>query len=455
MKIKVERTLDAIAVFAILTILGLAMFSNSVSAQSYSYNEKDAKHGITKLSENSNSDDSDENETESDKENDDASGKYGDEDSENDSDEEDRAPSSSKGGSSWQYNSLVSVSISPEKQVSSEGEATYKVIVKDLHDSAEKRLYNYEVKFSGSEQLSGTLGENSITLSAGEEKTIALSVKAERKGTYVFKVELFDGQSEDYTFNEVGSAKGLFIYGGEDEEQSPSAYFEGEGFAVNGEQGFLVDLNILNKDLALVNQDGTVITGKIYFRNEPHKIEGTLQDSAISFRIYSPNGKDQIGNFDGTIKKYEDFLLLQGDLILGSDALEVFELTAASKLKRIFSEIKPTETSSGEQEYTQSTSINEIIAIQKSERAISEVQSDKAEETTEFYVKPTEIKEKKYLWVIPSGKQILVVEVYDENGKVVEKNIEEFGSTEVEDYQISVGSLENENSIEISVEQTA
>lgn len=469
MNTKTVKAIDAIAVFAILAILGLATFASASSLQSSEkYQTRDTKYEVTKLAGSSDSEDSDRNETESPEENRTTSsgssgGGYGGVNSRNEletSDSEGYVPRSTQSGGSWSYNSLVSVSVNPEKQSSKDGKGSYEVTIKDMHKMPDCvndevapcsiAMYSYKLYFESKygtdgekkKILEGELEETEIELAPGEEKIVPLYVQTEFKGTHFFSITAEGSDTKN-------TARGLFIYDGEEEYPSPASYFEGEGFAINENQGFLVELNILNKD-------GT-ITGKANFENEPHKLSGTIKDNVITFKISSPNG-EQTGNFEGTVTKYNDFLLLQGDLVLGTDALEVWKLTATSKLKRVFVEIEPTETSSGKVEEFQSTSINEIIAVQPQatgQGSISEVQSDKVEGTTEFYVKPTEIKEKKYFWIIPSGKQVLVVDVYGKDGQVTKKEIQEYGSTKVNDYSISVGSLENENSIQVSVKQAA
>lgn len=84
--------------------------------------------------------------------------------------------------------SEVSITLNPAKQSSSDGLGVYKVIVQDLHGKGSG--YIYKISFV-SKTADGSFffkKTETVTLDAGESKTILLSVKTEKKGFNTFKV---------------------------------------------------------------------------------------------------------------------------------------------------------------------------------------------------------------------------------------------------------------------------
>ncbi|MBU1103431.1 MAG: hypothetical protein KJ600_02655, partial [Nanoarchaeota archaeon] len=69
---------------------------------------------------------------------------------------------------------------------------------------------------------------------------------------------------------------------------------------------------------------------------------------------------------------------------------------------------------------------------------------------------PKKIERKKVFGFIPNpwGEKIVRFQVTEGN-EVQEKTIEAFGKKKIGNYEISVGSLENEEAIEVTVRQTA
>ena len=68
----------------------------------------------------------------------------------------------------------------------------------------------------------------------------------------------------------------------------------------------------------------------------------------------------------------------------------------------------------------------------------------------ETYIKPLKVRNTYFLWIFPTGK-VLDLEIFH-GDKIIKKSINEKGSLKVDDLNIKVGSLEDSENIEISVE---
>ena len=341
-----------------------------------------------------------------------------------------------------QPNKYFSISLTPEAQKSIDGTAVYKVILTDNRqpktcqdyygnpcfdeiNETDEKLYN--LYFKPETRMVGELETTTVSLNPGETKSIALNIKEASEGTNIFivGVENADDPSSDQY------VKGLLVVGERDNNPPEQAtnVFNGEGFAINDKEsdGYLVDLHFLDQD--------NRIKGKIRFDQKEFYIDGTIDQEKIQFSIFTENNKNREGHFSGEIKSFNNFLLLEGDLYI---AEEKFTLTAFSKEKRIFRAIQPTR-----ERMTEQTQLDEVFTI---------TDETKPSEERETYVRPTEIRKSKIFGFIPNpfGKKVLEVEVI-ENGIVTKTQVKEFEKTDVGNYEVEVGSLQDETNIEVSI----
>ena len=333
----------------------------------------------------------------------------------------------------------VKVYLSPEKQKSVDGPASYEVTITNAYP------YSLTLKLGlRSEQgLKAQFSESEITLSQGEKKSVKLSLQAPDKGTYVFQVVASSERQEE------AYANGLLIVGETPEYSQVEQYFNGEGFAIDETTGFLVRMH-LKKDDSNLNKVKGAITGKFTARNQPYKVQGIVFETAlgenkISATLFTPNEEER-GHIEGTLKNYGEFALFQGTLVLdGND----YQLTLTSKQNAfVETEIsKDSKTSSSQIETT--TEIDKVISVKKRP---SETKEGKIVAESKIYILPTEITDDKFLGIIPTGKKSVVVEII-EGEQVVKKKIKEYGNTKVGDYEISVGSLQDKESIQVGIKK--
>ncbi|MFH1289844.1 MAG: hypothetical protein ABIH92_00375 [Nanoarchaeota archaeon] len=348
----------------------------------------------------------------------------------------------------------LKLDIDPEKQYSESGLARYKVTVKDLHKPttslcpegricasntvARDHEYKYELYFESKQEVSGKFetGET-LYLQPGEEKTVTLVVEAEEDGSYVFVVTARNTEHKE-------NRKGLLVMGDYEPPTPTLSFFEGEGFAINedGSEGKLTQLHVLK------NEDE--IRGKIKFDKTTYALKGTVFNEDFYFSLYETNDGGftvSVGEFHGEIKNFDDFFLLEGELTFETAPYygNVWTLTAFAKAKKVF--IETTETS--DSPVVETISSEDVVAIRK----IQTANADK-EIAEEIYVLPKKIERKRILGIIPNpwGEKVLRVEVVEED-KVREKVIEAFGKEKIGSVEVEIGSLDNEEAIEMSVTQ--
>src|SRR3989344_991562 len=371
----------------------------------------------------------------------------------------------------------VRVYLNPVRQVSDTGKGSYEVTVKDFHKTcvptdnsvcpAFSPRYEYKLQFESGAGVGGTFETETIVLGPEEKKSVKLVVEADKKGSHTFVVIV--GSKEEHIDDAV---KGVLVYGGYI-DQEPAAYFIGDGFAVNndGIHGKLVKLRILNQKEGL--------KGTIHFGNKPYRIEGALSDTessviegtatvrGIEFTIYSKNSDEKVGSFTGNVKKFDNFLLLEGGLTMVDicDKTDYYcadvvtsnkwTLTAISKRKDFISVVKV----GSEGETSEETiGVDETVTITENS-AESEVSSEDADSVietndNEVHIRAVKVKSEKFLWIFSTGKKMVEVEVI-KGDKVVKNTIKEESTKRIEGYDVNVGSLEDEDNIEITVEKSS
>lgn len=394
------------------------------------------------------------------------------------------------------------VRISPQKQFTSEGNASYEVTIKDFHtdgevcttvpDSAnnstnnstnssdtnstgtvvcEAVSYTYSLEFEAKTGgVSGVFETSEITLEAGASETVVLNVEAQDVGVHKFKVISVGNDSE-------AKAKGvLFFIKEADHIFEDTSFFIGKGFMTSEDEssGFLVDLKILNKNGILSGKakigktnyklDGKILpsnAGNDTSNNETQNNSTLVNESElinnsrvveIEFDLISPRTKEVVGSFSGDVKTFTSFLLLRGFL----EDFESFEgvtwkITATSRHEKSIREIYLDEDdglqgiSKQKKKFRENVKLKEIFFIKY---------TDDSGEESEAYLRPIEIGKKKLFRIIPNpfGEESLLFEVV-KGEKAVKKYISEFDEEVIEGYRISAGSLEDEESIELEIEE--
>ena len=354
------------------------------------------------------------------------------------------------GSSQNEQSSLIELKLSPNVQQADEnGVAIYRISITDKHDQvlteSEDSTYEYTLTgMSGNDnvvQFSFEWG-STVTLEAGE--TIIKEFKAEvsEEGTHkiVIRVET-EGTS--------AMTSGVIIFGTGNQGSlhvnpigipgtpiNNAPLFQGQGFALSEDesQGYRIDL-------ALLKADANEITGKMTIGNSVFKIRGTFDeqvggsDANIEFEFMSIENGETAGRFLGTIEKFGEFAILRGTLrnYKGKD----WDLTVMSHSRRVIpmQMIGPTVNS-------QQTSIEDVLEISSENENLEE---------NNFFAKPIKIHERKFLGFIPTGKKDIELEIVQGND-TFKKKIHENGNVFIKGYKISIGSLVDEENIEISIE---
>jgi len=346
------------------------------------------------------------------------------------------------------------IEISPEKQYAERGISEYKITLylplekKCLGDyecenySAQK----YSLKFASEQNsLYGKFETNTISLLPGEKKTTYLQVRAEKEGTYIFKVYAT-------TTNYEISAKGLLFYDEKQTISSPaiqtqisSTFLNSEGFAINSDksEGVLTNVYLLDNEKE--------IRGKIIFNEKTYAIKGDYNPPKLEFDIFNTEENkfyNPLGKFAGDVKKFEEFTILEGTLNFWDKKFpnDKWALTLMNKQNRAFE--NKIVLAQSNTTITKKITKEEIVTIKQK----NQPEVDKISEMKEVYIVPEKIERKKILGIIPNpwGEKYLKVKLVEED-KTTEKTVKEFSTAIVGDYKIGVGSLENEEAIEISI----
>jgi len=359
------------------------------------------------------------------------------------------------------YDKDVRVYLSPKKQIAHRGEpVTYKVVIKDNHPKIDCRTvdlapgavcplqYEYKLDFDSRIGVKGELEQEKITLSAGERKVILLTVSSKKAGANKFIVRV---EGED-----TGAKTKGILFVPRKPKPMEATFFIGSGYAVNKDEtkGILIDLSILKIDNNLKGKismfgDSFILKGKT---RQP--IEGT--ESYVEFEYTNPQGI-HYGRFSGTVRKFSSFLLLKGDLTFKD---ETYKLTTISK-NRIY--IRKVSFDKKDMRKKTIVRLKDTIVLTHGKRkhlerpiaiegSVLEV-SDEAEELEEeTYINPLKIRRKRFLGLFPYGKKILYLEVI-KGDKVIKKTIRAKERKRFDGLDIRVGSLEDKNNIELTIEE--
>jgi len=114
-----------------------------------------------------------------------------------------------------------------------------------------------------------------------------------------------------------------------DEPINPKLLFDGEGFLLNADETDGAHFNLYLKN------DGSKIYGEMTIDSESLNIKGNIYGDKIFFDIYNENGKIE-ASFNGVIKSYYNFELLEGTVTENNKNSDKYTLTAFSEKKPIF-----------------------------------------------------------------------------------------------------------------------
>lgn len=359
--------------------------------------------------------------------------------------------------------SVYRLEIDPEKQLTEDGQAAYKITFTDQHAkktcvpienvtcTAIFKQYKYKVEFDAREGVSGKFDKEEFTLEAGESIVLQLDVKTEKRGASVFAVFVKDESG----VVAVGKASIIF-----DKDIKPvpedTSFFVGKGFVLNKDKkiGALVDFTILSKENTLsgkakIGDRVFKIDGKVSGTNS--SINSSSSASTLYFDLVSIKTGEISGKFEGTVTQYVGFKLIEGK-ITGFEGQE-WELTAFAKKRLYVREIEVESEESTEVEVDETVSVysgqDEAALV-----AVASEQSDiSAFSDTEVYIKPVKIEEKKILWIFPTTKKQIEIEVV-RGEKISRERIDEDSEEVIGGYKISVGTV-TESSAEIKVDKVS
>src|SRR3990167_9512682 len=338
----------------------------------------------------------------------------------------------------------IKLDLQPEKQYTENGTSEY---VLTVYRPFETPCYNniectsvypaqeYElVLVSEQGRLGGEFkGSNLVSVSSGEKKSLALKITAKEKGTYVFKV-----------------------YAKEPQEPQPASesysYLKGEGFATNEDksEGVLVAMHLLGDD--------EETRGKMTFNKDSYALKGEVSDSGtqINLSIFNPEDPgfgQSVGEFNGEIRRFNNFMVLHGGLVFKNNDYpnQYWALTITGKQNSVFeNEIVVAQPDTP---VTKTINKEEVVTIRQGRPKESEILSES--ESKETYIVPEKIERKKLLGIFPNpwGDKLLKVKLVD-GDTITEKTVKEFSTTTVGNYDVTIGSLENEDAIDVSVTKT-
>src|SRR3989344_1724082 len=354
----------------------------------------------------------------------------------------------------------IKLDLQPEKQYTENGTSEY---VLTVYRPFETPCYNniectsvypaqeYElVLVSEQGRLGGEFkGSNLVSVSSGEKKSLALKITAKEKGTYVFKVY---AKAPNYE----KSVRGLLVYGKEPQEPQPASesysYLKGEGFATNEDksEGVLVAMHLLGDD--------EETRGKMTFNKDSYALKGEVSDSGtqINLSIFNPEDPgfgQSVGEFNGEIRRFNNFMVLHGGLVFKNNDYpnQYWALTITGKQNSVFeNEIVVAQP---DIPVTKTINKKEVVTIRQGRPKESEILSES--EAKETYIVPEKIERKKLLGIFPNpwGDKLLKVKLVD-GDTITEKTVKEFSTTTVGNYDVTIGSLENEDAIDVSVTKT-
>ncbi len=336
---------------------------------------------------------------------------------------------------------FLSVEILPSVKIAEmndarEGIAFYKIVVTDNHEASSVSVqdtFKYVLNFeSSSKNVVGRFIESdTIELGRTESKTVELEVSTKELGISGFVVRV---QGEDVGSHSKGRV--LFVKRLIKPTLSDRALFNGKGMAIQGDHKESVYLK-------LVSESDNKLFGKIRIGDEDFKIEGFVEGEKMKFEVFdivslsASAAEFKVASFEGTFEGYERSILIKGQLI-GFEG-EDWDLTLMPK--------------------TIGKITNAELGVRKKysvdfQDSISVLDKASTDANDKVYFNLIKVKQKKFLWIFPSKKKLIELEVIRGN-KVFTKRITENSKQRIEGYSVSVGNLSDEDNIEFNIEDLA
>lgn len=355
----------------------------------------------------------------------------------------------------------IKLDLQPEKQYTESGESEYTLSLyrsletpcnSETECSALYAAQNYELSFVSEQgSLTGEFKlENPISLKPGEKKSVPLVITAKEKGTYVFKVY---AKASDYETN----IRGLLVYGKDPQNNqqiiTSSPYLNSEGFAMNEDQSEGISIS-----LYLVGGNGEV-RGKLVFGEDSYAVKGKVSDTIdqIDLDLYNTEdgGFDKpLGELSGEIKKFQNFLMVQGGLDLSSNSYpdRYWTVSLTSKQNSIFQ--NKIIVAEPDVPVTKTINKEEVVTIRQGPPRNSTESEN--ETNKEAYILTEKIEKTKILGLIPNpwGDKLLKVKLVD-GDQITEKTLKEFSTSQIGNFEVGIGSLDNEDAIEVSITKTS
>ena len=198
--------------------------------------------------------------------------------------------------------------------------------------------------------------------------------------------------------------------------------------------------------------------GKMTFNKDSYALKGEVSDSGtqINLSIFNPEDPgfgQSVGEFNGEIRRFNNFMVLHGGLVFKNNDYpnQYWALTITGKQNSVFeNEIVVAQPDTP---VTKTINKEEVVTIRQGRPKESEILSES--ESKETYIVPEKIERKKLLGIFPNpwGDKLLKVKLVD-GDTITEKTVKEFSTTTVGNYDVTIGSLENEDAIDVSVTKT-
>jgi hypothetical protein len=321
------------------------------------------------------------------------------------------------------------------------GVASYKIMITDNHIASSvsaQDTFKYVLSFeSPNEGVVGKFIESdTIELGRMESGTFELEVSTKDLGVSGFVVKV---QGEDTTAHSKGKIifskrlKPIFLT---HNNGSGVAIFNGKGIASQED-------NQQSVYLKLLREKDNDLFGKIRIDEKDFRVSGKVVGDKVSFDLFnirstSASATDsKVASFEGIKEKYEGSILIKGQLV-GFEG-EDWDLALMPKnIGKI---------------------TNAELGVKKKYSAefqdsISVLDKTSADADEKVYFNLVKVKPKKFLWIFPTKKKLIELEVIRGND-VFTKKITENSEEIIEGYSVSVGDLSDEDNIEFNIEDSA
>lgn len=234
-------------------------------------------------------------------------------------------------------------------------------------------------------------------------------------------------------------------------------FVTGNGFVItpDSSEGYATNLVLIR--IPTAKRPFSEIGGKIMLKQTNYRIAGTETNGQVDFEVFTTNKNTPTGQFSGTLKRYGDFSLLTGKLTMSD---KVFDMTIFSQnIGAQTRAISPNARTVA----IENVKPQQTIAIGASPENGPTPNADGANVKTtasipaQIYITPTQIiARSRFLGVaIPFTTDKVKLQVVDKDGNTNEETVSENSNTNIDGYNVAIGSLANPDNIEISIRSTA